>query len=102
MSQRPPLPASVHRLITYALFATLALAGLVLEKNFHEMHLSKLLLFAAIGVWARELTLPARSWLLSMVALLWLLILVPWAADAAQQVDPRALQASLYDHIPGP
>ncbi|WP_161599572.1 hypothetical protein [Hymenobacter nivis] len=50
---RVPLPAAVHRLVTYALFATPALAGLVLEKNFHEMHVSRLLLFAVIGAWAR-------------------------------------------------
>lgn len=82
------LPRSVHRLVTYALFAALAIAGLTLEKSFHEMHLSKLLLFAAIGVWARELDGQARYVLLGMVALLWLLILVPWYQFRHQHLVP--------------
>lgn len=80
--------ASVHRLVSYALFAALAIAGLTLEKSFHEMHLSKLLLFAAIGVWARELEGTARYWLLGMVGLLWLLILVPWYQYRHQHLVP--------------
>jgi len=88
MSTRPAPPASVHRLVTYALFAMLVVAGITLEKSFHEMHVSKLLVFASIGVWARELRGTARYWLLAMVALLWLLILVPWYTYRHQHLVP--------------
>ena len=88
MSPRPALPRSAHRLVSYALFASLAIAGLTLERSFHEMHFSKLLLFAAIGVWARELEDGARYWLLGMVGLLWLMILVPWYEYRHQHLVP--------------
>ena len=81
-------PASLHRLVTCALFAAPAVAGITLEKSFHEMHLSKLLLFAAIGVWGRELERPARYWLLGMVGVLWLMILVPWYQYRHQHLVP--------------
>ena len=84
-TQRPP---SISRLITYGLFATLAIVGITLEKSFHEMHVSKLLLFAAFGVWARELEGAARYWLLAMVGLLWLLIIVPWYQYRHQRLVP--------------
>ena len=93
---------SVHRLITYALFAALAVAGLVLEKNFHEMHVSKLLLFAAIGVWARELEGSARTALLGMVALLWLLILVPWYQYRHQHLVPLGNGGYRIENQPAP
>lgn len=69
---------SLHRLVTYSWFALLAIAGLVLEKQWHEMHVSKLLLFAAISVWARELSGSSRWVLLGMVGLLWLMVLTSW------------------------
>lgn len=91
---------SIHRLITYALFAALAVAGLTLEKSFHEMHLSKLLLFAAFGVWAREMEGSARYWLLGMVGLLWLLILVPWYTYRHQHLVPLGDRAYRIENTP--
>jgi len=79
---------SIHRLITWAIFALLLLAGLALEKYAHEMHLSKLLCFASIAAWARELPRPQRWWLLGMVSLLWLMILVPWYQYRHQHLVP--------------
>jgi hypothetical protein len=93
-------PASVHRLVTYALFAALAVGGLTLEKSFHEMHLSKLLLFAAIGVWAREIERPARYWLLGMVGVLWLLILIPWYTYRHQHLVPLGHGAYRIENSP--
>ncbi len=94
MSARPSLPVSVHRLVTYALFAALAIAGLTLEKSFHEVYVSRLLLFAAIGVWARELAPPGRRWLLGAVALLWGVVMLSWAGAATRQANVRAFKAS--------
>lgn len=79
---------SAHRLVTYSLFAVLIIAGLVLEKSFHEMHVSKLLYFAAIGVWAREFEGTTRWALLAMVGLLWVMILGSWFAFRNQHLVP--------------
>lgn len=94
MSKHPRLPAAVHRLVTYALFTTLALTGIMLEKSFHEVYVFRLLLFAAIGVWARELAPAGRRWLLGTVALLWGVVMLSWAVAATRQVNVRALKAS--------
>lgn len=79
---------SARRLVTYAMFAGLIVAGLILEKSFHEMHVSKLLFFAAIGVWAREFEGPARWALIGMVGLLWVMILVMWFTYRHQHLVP--------------
>lgn len=102
MSARNGLSASVHLLVTYALFAVLAVAGITIEKSFHEMHLSKLLLFAAIGVWARELEGHARYALLGMVALLWLLVLVPWYTYRHEHQVPLGNGAYRIENTPQP
>lgn len=77
-----------HRLTTWLLFIGLVLAGLALEKLGHEMHLSKLLCFGALAVWARELPRPGRWLLLGLVSLLWLMILVPWYQYRNQKLVP--------------
>jgi hypothetical protein len=79
---------STHRLLTWILFAILVVAGLGLEKLAHEMHLSKLLILAGIGVWARELPKPQRWAWVALVGLLWLMILVPWYQYRNQHLVP--------------
>ena len=81
MNQHPPPLSSRPRPSTYLPCAGLVLTGLALEHFGHEMHLSKLLIFAALAVWARELPrLRQRVLLLLLVGLLEAMILFSWAA----------------------
>jgi hypothetical protein len=63
---------------TWYCFLALLLAGLCLEHSYHEMHLSKVLVFASFGVWAHEVPKPWRWVQLSMVALSCVAVLGSW------------------------
>lgn len=99
----PRTPAeSKHRLITYALFAGLVISGLVLEKQLHEMHVSKMLIFASFGVWARELRGPMRWAMVTMSGLLCLMILVSWFTFRHQHLVPLGNGAYRISNNPDP
>jgi hypothetical protein len=77
-----------YRSTTWLLFLVLCAGGYYLEQLQHEMHVSKMLYFAALGAFARDLPKLQRWVLLGLVALLWLMILGTWYQYRNQRLVP--------------
>jgi hypothetical protein len=79
---------SKYRSSTWALVILLGLAGYYLEQHQREMHLSKLLYFAALGAFARDEPKLQRWVMLGMVGLMWVVILGTWYQYRNQHLVP--------------